>query len=242
MFSFALSVYVYATSFLPGRMLSIPGNTGMLVLGVSVSVALCVSLLVSLRRSLHTHTHSLSLSHCARRVSPHYERRPLRVPLRHVLPPWIPLNHLADAHAHAHPPTLAKRSNSKRLESMVINSKTCVDHNLSVFVTNIISKTVDKRFLGSRPTHTHRILSPTTGNPVYDFFMGRELNPRIGTFDLKVFCELRPGLIGWCVLDIAMATKQYQNLGYVTNSMWMVCAFQIYYVLDSFLAEVCVFD
>lgn len=34
-----------------------------------------------------------------------------------------------------------------------------------------------------------------SGYPVYDFFMGRELNPRLfgGTFDLKYFCELRPG-------------------------------------------------
>lgn len=35
------------------------------------------------------------------------------------------------------------------------------------------------------------------GNPLYDYFIGRELNPRIGNFDLKYFCELRPGLIGW---------------------------------------------
>lgn len=35
------------------------------------------------------------------------------------------------------------------------------------------------------------------GNPLYDFFIGRELNPRIGNFDFKYFCELRPGLIGW---------------------------------------------
>ncbi|KTG38994.1 hypothetical protein cypCar_00003972 [Cyprinus carpio] len=40
-------------------------------------------------------------------------------------------------------------------------------------------------------------LGGNTGNPLYDFFMGRELNPRIGDFDLKYFCELRPGLIGW---------------------------------------------
>jgi hypothetical protein len=79
----------------------------------------------------------------------------------------------------------------------------------------------------------------TTGNHVYDFFMGRELNPRIGNFDLKVFCELRPGLIGWCVLNLGMAARQHSNLGYVTNSMVLVCAFQIYYVMDSFLAEVC---
>lgn len=42
---------------------------------------------------------------------------------------------------------------------------------------------------------THTPYSP--GNPIYDFFMGRELNPRIGSFDFKYFCELRPGLIGW---------------------------------------------
>jgi len=35
-----------------------------------------------------------------------------------------------------------------------------------------------------------------TGWLPYDFWMGRELNPRIASFDLKVFCELRPGLIG----------------------------------------------
>ena len=35
-----------------------------------------------------------------------------------------------------------------------------------------------------------------TGNPIYDFFMGRQLNPRIGSFDIKFFCEMRPGLIG----------------------------------------------
>lgn len=35
------------------------------------------------------------------------------------------------------------------------------------------------------------------GNFIYDFFLGRELNPRLGSFDFKYFCELRPGLIGW---------------------------------------------
>lgn len=37
----------------------------------------------------------------------------------------------------------------------------------------------------------------SSGNVVYDFFKGRELNPRIKDFDLKFFCEMRPGLIGW---------------------------------------------
>jgi len=38
---------------------------------------------------------------------------------------------------------------------------------------------------------------PSPGSVVYDFFKGRELNPRIRDFDLKFFCEMRPGLIGW---------------------------------------------
>ena len=32
--------------------------------------------------------------------------------------------------------------------------------------------------------------------PVYDFFMGRELNPRVGSLDLKEFFELYPGFVG----------------------------------------------
>ncbi|XP_028916425.1 delta(14)-sterol reductase TM7SF2 isoform X2 [Ornithorhynchus anatinus] len=32
-----------------------------------------------------------------------------------------------------------------------------------------------------------------TGHPLYDFFLGRELNPRVGAFDLKYFCPAEPG-------------------------------------------------
>lgn len=39
--------------------------------------------------------------------------------------------------------------------------------------------------------------SSSSGYVIYDFFMGRELNPRIKGFDIKFFCEMRPGLIGW---------------------------------------------
>jgi hypothetical protein len=58
------------------------------------------------------------------------------------------------------------------------------------------------------------LLAPAgnTGHWLYDFFMGRELNPRIGGFDLKEWCELYPGLIGWVVLDLAMAAKQQQQV------------------------------
>jgi len=76
-----------------------------------------------------------------------------------------------------------------------------------------------------------------TGNPVYDFFIGRELNPRIGSFDLKEFCELRPGLIGWAVLNMGMAAKQYLNTGSVSGSMILVNVLQGLYVWDALYQE-----
>ena len=76
-----------------------------------------------------------------------------------------------------------------------------------------------------------------SGNFVYDIYMGRELNPRIGSFDLKVFCELRPGLIGWVVINLGMMAKQRENLGYNTVSMYTVAAGQALYVWDSLYHE-----
>ncbi|QDZ21766.1 sterol reductase [Chloropicon primus] len=76
-----------------------------------------------------------------------------------------------------------------------------------------------------------------TGSRIYDFFIGRELNPRIGSFDLKEFCELYPGLIGWVVIDLAMAYKQHEIHGSVSNSMAMVCLFHAIYVADALYYE-----
>ena len=76
-----------------------------------------------------------------------------------------------------------------------------------------------------------------SGNVIYDWFVGRELNPRIGIFDWKIFCEMRPGLIGWVLINYCMLAKQYETYGFVTNSMVLVCFFQFWYILDSFWAE-----
>jgi len=76
-----------------------------------------------------------------------------------------------------------------------------------------------------------------TGNVIYDFFIGRELNPRIFSFDLKVFCELRPGLIGWVVIDLAMAMHQLETFGSISNGMILVCLFQMWYVTDALWFE-----
>ncbi|ETW03055.1 hypothetical protein H310_05485 [Aphanomyces invadans] len=80
-------------------------------------------------------------------------------------------------------------------------------------------------------------------SPVFNFFIGRELNFRTrytGTFDLKYFCELRPGLIGWAVLNLGMLVKQYDLHGSVSLSMACVVFFQILYVWDALWHEKCV--
>ena len=83
------------------------------------------------------------------------------------------------------------------------------------------------------------LLAPggNSGNMVYNWFMGRELNPRLLGFDWKVFCEMRPGLIGWTLINYCMAAKQYETYGTVTPSMILVCVFQAVYVLDALWFE-----
>ncbi|KAF9931759.1 erg24, C-14 sterol reductase [Mortierella alpina] len=84
-----------------------------------------------------------------------------------------------------------------------------------------------------------------TGNKIYDFVLGRELNPRFSaspdsTFDIKYFIELRPGLIGWILLNFGMACRQYHDLGRITNSMVAVLVFETFYVVDSLWNEAAV--
>ncbi|KAI8988217.1 ergosterol biosynthesis ERG4/ERG24 [Mycotypha africana] len=92
-------------------------------------------------------------------------------------------------------------------------------------------------YLGSFGRDKLLALGGNSGNPIYDFMIGRELNPRVGSFDIKFFTELRPGLIGWLVLNYCLAAKQYRDLGYLSNSMVLVQFFQSWYVIDSLWNE-----
>jgi len=85
-----------------------------------------------------------------------------------------------------------------------------------------------------------KILSHTgrSNNHLYDYFMGRELNPRCGqTFDWKQFCELRPGLFLWLLLNIACAQEQYKRMGSISGSMIVINIFHFIYVWDSVYQE-----
>lgn len=81
-----------------------------------------------------------------------------------------------------------------------------------------------------------------SGNIMYDWFIGRELNPRVtlplfGEIDIKVFCELRPGMLGWILFDLAFMAHQYKLYGAVSDSMILITAFQTLYVFDALYME-----
>jgi len=76
-----------------------------------------------------------------------------------------------------------------------------------------------------------------SGNMLYDWYIGRELNPRvtlpfIGEIDIKEWMEVRPGLLGWALLNCAFVAKQYRQFGYVTDSIVFIAIVQGLYVLD----------
>jgi delta24(24(1))-sterol reductase len=69
-----------------------------------------------------------------------------------------------------------------------------------------------------------------TGYPIYDFFMGAELNPRmLGLLDFKMFTEVR---LPWYILFLvscAAAARQYEQFGYVSGEvLFLVMAHFLY--------------
>ena len=81
-----------------------------------------------------------------------------------------------------------------------------------------------------------------SGNLIYDWFIGRELNPRVeipllGTIDIKAFCELRPGMLGWMLINLASVAHQYRLHGYISDSIIFITVFQGVYVLDALYME-----
>jgi protein-S-isoprenylcysteine O-methyltransferase Ste14 len=86
---------------------------------------------------------------------------------------------------------------------------------------------------GKRHPHGEKL----SGHFFYDYFIGTALNPRRGKFDWKLFCEARPGLILWVLIDLSIAAKQYALLGAVTTPLLLVCAFQFFYILDYYYHE-----
>ncbi|CAK8673420.1 unnamed protein product [Clavelina lepadiformis] len=77
-----------------------------------------------------------------------------------------------------------------------------------------------------------------SGSFIYDFTMGIEFNPRIGKlFDFKLFCNGRPGIVCWTIINLSFAWYQKETYGFVSDSMILLNMLQAIYVLDFFWNE-----
>lgn len=80
-----------------------------------------------------------------------------------------------------------------------------------------------------------------SGNFFYDFFMGHELNPRIGMFDIKYFFELRPGMIGWVIIDHIFLFSEWTDFPEKAPlPLLLLTIFHTLYVADSLWHEVAI--
>ncbi|HEY3452050.1 MAG TPA: DUF1295 domain-containing protein [Myxococcales bacterium] len=74
-------------------------------------------------------------------------------------------------------------------------------------------------------------------NWVEKYVLGAALNPRTKSFDWKYFCESRPGMILWLLIDLSAAWAQHARTGQVSAATGLVVGFQALYVIDYFVVE-----
>ena len=65
---------------------------------------------------------------------------------------------------------------------------------------------------------------------------GMELYPRIGRdLDIKTWTNCRMGMMGWAVLILAYALRQYQAYGSISDSMLVSVTLMELYIFKFFL-------
>lgn len=80
-------------------------------------------------------------------------------------------------------------------------------------------------------------LERSSGNPIYDFFMGTVLNPRFGLFDLKFFFESHIGMGTWGALALLLPAAELERTGELSTAMIVVSVCQLIYITDFFVFE-----
>jgi 7-dehydrocholesterol reductase len=77
-----------------------------------------------------------------------------------------------------------------------------------------------------------------SGNLAFDAFWGVELHPTIFGESLKQYVNCRLSMMGWSVIAVGCAAKQYElNGGHVSNTMLVTAALQVLYLLKFFWWE-----
>ena len=109
----------------------------------------------------------------------------------------------------------------------------------------LMSVAIITGFLSSIVAYTSAILRGAThrmtGYPIYDFFMGAELNPRMfGILDFKMFFEVRLPWFILLLISLGTAARQYEVYGYVSGEVAFVCMAHFLYANACSKAEECI--
>jgi len=80
-------------------------------------------------------------------------------------------------------------------------------------------------------------LERSTGNAIYDFFIGAILNPRVGRHDMKFFFESRFGMGVWAAFAVIVPAAQIEAQGSLSPAMLVVSLCQTIYIVDFFVLE-----
>jgi len=76
-----------------------------------------------------------------------------------------------------------------------------------------------------------------TKDPIYDFFWGIELYPQMFGVQLKQYVNCRLGMMGWSIIIVSFAWKQWETVGFLSNSMLVSVALQLLYIFKFYLWE-----
>jgi 7-dehydrocholesterol reductase len=76
-----------------------------------------------------------------------------------------------------------------------------------------------------------------SGNAIFDYYWGTELHPRIAGWDVKLFTNCRFGMMGWALILLSFAAKQYEKDGVLSDAMAVAVALQLLYIAKFFWWE-----
>lgn len=77
----------------------------------------------------------------------------------------------------------------------------------------------------------------SSGNPIFDYYWGTELYPRIAGFDVKQMTNCRMGMMFWAVFLLSAVCKQYESTGQLSDSLAVNVLLQLLYVCKFFWWE-----
>ena len=79
--------------------------------------------------------------------------------------------------------------------------------------------------------------SGSCGNPIYDFWWGMELYPKLGPLNIKQFTNCRFGMMAWAILPVIFACYQYERDGFLADSVAVTLLLMSVYNFKFFLWE-----